>query len=315
MASASVRAVCARALRRLRSSCVLAGEILLRPRDVGDSRARRRVQRPVGSARCGRASAHRSARPAAMMLFTWSASKIVADRDGRDAGLRCGCGRRTASGTCGRRPAVSASGLAGGDIDHVGARRLEGARDLHRVVRRDAASRPSRCAEMRTDIGLSCGPDRAHRREHLERKAQPVLERAAVFVGALVGERRDEAREQIAVGAVQLEPCRSPPRSPRRGRGTNSSMHAVHVGARHRARHLVVARPYGYAEAAHRAASCRASSGTSIAFPAELRASPWPRHGRAGGRSWRRCWRVHEIDDALPRATCCAAHTCRCSRA
>ena len=41
--------------------------------------------------------------------------------------------------------------------------------------------------------------------EDLERKAQAVLERAAVFVRAAVGQRREEAREQIAVGAVQLE--------------------------------------------------------------------------------------------------------------
>ena len=31
----------------------------------------------AGLARCGRATAHRSARPAAMMLLTWSASEIA----------------------------------------------------------------------------------------------------------------------------------------------------------------------------------------------------------------------------------------------
>jgi len=39
----------------------------------------------------------------------------------------------------------------------------------------------------------------------LEREAHPVFERAAVLVGAAVGERRDEGRQQVAVGAVQFE--------------------------------------------------------------------------------------------------------------
>ena len=46
---------------------------------------------------------------------------------------------------------------------------------------------------------------RAHRGEHLDGKAQPVLQRAAVVVRAPVADRRDEARQQISVRAVQLE--------------------------------------------------------------------------------------------------------------
>ena len=60
-------------------------------------------------------------------------------------------------------------------------------------------------AEMRTDIGFSSGQALRMRAEDLEREAQAVLERAAVFVGARVGQRRDEARQQIAVRAVQLQ--------------------------------------------------------------------------------------------------------------
>src|SRR5699024_492383 len=48
-------------------------------------------------------------------------------------------------------------------------------------------------------------PRLSHRREDLEREAQPVLQGSAVFVGALVRERRDEPRQQITVCAVQLD--------------------------------------------------------------------------------------------------------------
>ncbi len=52
---------------------------------------------------------------------------------------------------------------------------------------------------------MSAGHDGAHRVEDLEREAQPVLQRAAVLVGALVGDRRQERRQQVAVRGVQLE--------------------------------------------------------------------------------------------------------------
>ena len=54
-------------------------------------------------------------------------------------------------------------------------------------------------------MGLCTGQTAAHRLEHLQREAQAVLERAAVLVRAPVGERRDEAREQVAVGAMEFE--------------------------------------------------------------------------------------------------------------
>ena len=46
---------------------------------------------------------------------------------------------------------------------------------------------------------------RAHRVEHFEREAHPVLEAAAIFVGAAVRERRQELVQQVAVRAVQLD--------------------------------------------------------------------------------------------------------------
>ena len=58
---------------------------------------------------------------------------------------------------------------------------------------------------MRTDIGFAAGHASRIAGEHLEREAQPVLDRPAVLVLAPVGERRDEAREQVAVGAMELD--------------------------------------------------------------------------------------------------------------
>jgi hypothetical protein len=44
-----------------------------------------------------------------------------------------------------------------------------------------------------------------HRLGHLEREAHAVLERTAVAVGALVGQRREELMQQVAMRAVQLD--------------------------------------------------------------------------------------------------------------
>src|ERR1700749_1428322 len=58
-------------------------------------------------------------------------------------------------------------------------------------------------AEIRPDIGwFGGGQVRPHGYKHFKRKAHPVVQRAAIFVGTLVGKRRDEAREQITVGAM-----------------------------------------------------------------------------------------------------------------
>src|ERR1043165_2160610 len=58
-------------------------------------------------------------------------------------------------------------------------------------------------AEMRNDIGFWAGPGEGA--EPCGRKARPFLERAAILVGAHIGQRRDEARQQIAVRRMHLD--------------------------------------------------------------------------------------------------------------
>ena len=53
--------------------------------------------------------------------------------------------------------------------------------------------------------GLSLRPDGAHRVDDFEGEAHAVLAAAAVLVGALVGERREELVDQVAVGAVDFD--------------------------------------------------------------------------------------------------------------
>jgi hypothetical protein len=53
--------------------------------------------------------------------------------------------------------------------------------------------------------GLVCWHLAAHDVEHLERKAYAVLERSAVSIGALVGDRREELVPQITVRAMDLD--------------------------------------------------------------------------------------------------------------
>src|ERR1700751_3349752 len=73
-------------------------------------------------------------------------------------------------------------------------------------------------AEIRPVTGFPPGPGGAHRVKPLEGKPQPVLEAAAVGVGALVGDRGEERRQQVPVRAVQLEQVEAGVRAaPRRG--------------------------------------------------------------------------------------------------
>ena len=160
-------------------------------------------------------------------------------------------------------------GLAGRDVDQVGAGLGEGAADLDRLVGRDAELAHPVVGRDAHRHRLVRRPGRAHRPEHFEREAQPVLEAAAIFVGALVGERGDEAGQQIAVGGVELDHVEAglePHAAPRRrtgrrtasmsarviGRGTWLSGAPRHVGgghdrpvaARRAARHSLPSRPW-----------------------------------------------------------------------
>ena len=76
--------------------------------------------------------------------------------------------------------------------------------------------------ESRTDSGRS-GPGGAHGGKYLERESQAVADRAAVAVRAPVRERREEARQQVAVRHVQLEHVEARLGAVA-GAGTNSAM-------------------------------------------------------------------------------------------
>ena len=138
-------------------------------------------------------------------------------------------------------------------------------------------------AEMRTDIGLSSGQAARMAREHLERKAHAVLERAAILVGALVGQRRDEARQQIAVRARAARPCRSRrgrrAGSPRRSRRSTASMSA----RRHLARHLAVREIGQRRRRDDRPGALLQRLGPCP--PTSAWSRPCGRHGRAAGRT------------------------------
>jgi hypothetical protein len=82
-------------------------------------------------------------------------------------------------------------------------------------------------------------PGLAHGGEDAQRKAQAVLERAAELVRTPVRQWRDEAREEVAVGAVQLEHVEAGALAALRRRDELGD-DAVHVGARKLAGHLAL---------------------------------------------------------------------------
>ena len=90
---------------------------------------------------------------------------------------------------------------------------------------------------MRAPSGTPFGTTARTARAIDERKAQAVLERAAVLVGALVGDRRHEAVRQIAVRHVQLDLVEADAQRALGG-GDEGLAHALHVGFGHFARRV-----------------------------------------------------------------------------
>ena len=146
---------------------------------------------------------------------------------------------------------------------------------------RPAPSRSPRCARHR----LRRRPRRAHRVEDLEREAHAVLERAAVLVGAQVGERREEAREQVAVRHVQLEQVEAGLVGAARGARTKSRDHRS-MSARVISRGTWLCGKYGIGEGAT-IGQLPLGERLVVALPRSAASTPCGRRARAASRSSR----------------------------
>src|SRR6185312_14481964 len=93
---------------------------------------------------------------------------------------------------------------ARGDVDPVDAALLQFLGKFDRLRQVPAALDPIGGGDADADR-LLLREGFAHRIEDLERIAHAVLERAAIFVGALVRNRRQELMQQVAVRAVHLD--------------------------------------------------------------------------------------------------------------
>ena len=82
---------------------------------------------------------------------------------------------------------------------------------------------------MRTNSGARAGHTVADRADHLAQQARAIVERAAVFVVALIAQRRQELVNQIAVRRVDFDDANARvPRAPRaRGEGGDDFADAV----------------------------------------------------------------------------------------
>ena len=101
------------------------------------------------------------------------------------------------------RVLVGGADASRGDVDHVDADRLQGLGEGDRVLDGHAGLQ----AVDRRDPHeqrLVDRPDRAQFPGDLQRQPEAVLAAPAVGVRAVVGQRREEGVQQVAVGAVQL---------------------------------------------------------------------------------------------------------------
>src|SRR5215470_10986767 len=76
--------------------------------------------------------------------------------------------------------------------------------DDHRVINVEATPRTVGSGEGSRDW-LILRPGGTHGVEHFQREAQPLLQVSPVLIVAYVGEWRDEACQQVAVGEVELQ--------------------------------------------------------------------------------------------------------------
>ena len=166
----------------------------------------------------------------------------VADRHGGDADLVADAVGERGLEHAAVHGARLDRGLAGGDIDDIDTLGLENAGNRHRLHRRDAAITHPVIRGDAHGYRLLRRPHLADSLKDGEREAQAVLQRAAVGVIAAVGERRDEGREQVAVGAVQLQHVEAGAIA-HLGGAHELGLHDRHVGDRHLAWSLVLRRP------------------------------------------------------------------------
>jgi len=126
----------------------------------------------------------------------------------------------------------------------------------------------------------------------------------AVGVGSPVGERREEARQQIAVRHVQLEHVESGRRAALRG-GRECRGHSS-MSARDISRELDSRRPCTGSGEADSTGQLPAASGCDVSHPScvEPLRPEWP----SCQADLRPRFPVHEIDDALPRSRCGSFH-------
>ena len=125
---------------------------------------------------------------------------------------------------------------AGRDADEVEPFAFKRLGNRHRVVGGQPALAPVAAGDARAER-QAARHHRAHRARDRKRKAQAVLERAAILVGALVGDRRHEAVRQIAVRHVQFDLVEADAQAPLRG-GNKCRAHAFHVRFGHFARRV-----------------------------------------------------------------------------
>src|SRR5215469_5872877 len=176
-------------LRPPLSAVAEAGSGLERPGRVGEMRARQRAE--IGAARGDDG-------------VDVVGLVNVADRHGGDTYLVAhpvgeGClPHATVHGL------LPGDGLAGGDVDEIGARFMEGAHDHEEVCIVEPALRPigRRYADRERPV---CRPCRANAAQDLQREAQAPVNVAAELVLPPVGERREERGQQVPVSHVQLE--------------------------------------------------------------------------------------------------------------